>query len=104
MAERHARGTWVEIRAIVLAAGERAPQVPEDTSRVPLEMRAKGILQAPAAVGEAVEILTAAGRRLHGTLIVANPAYAHGFGAPVAALQVIGAELRALLQTADTGR
>lgn len=104
MAERHAKGTWVEIRATVLAPGERAPQVPEDTQRVPLEMRAKGVLQAPAAVGEEVEILSAAGRRLRGILVAVNPAYEHGFGPPIAALQAVGGELRALLQPGDAAQ
>ena len=53
MAERAAQGAWVEIHRCVLQAGERAPQVPEDTQRVPLEMRVKGFLVAPAAPGEA---------------------------------------------------
>ena len=88
----------MEIRATLLEAGERAPQVPEDTQRVPLEMRAKGFLQVAANIGEDAEILTVTGRRLRGTLVSANPAYAHGFGPPVAALLSIGAELRALLQ------
>ena len=100
MAERYGKGTWVEIRAIVLAAGERAPQVPEDTQRVPFEMRAKGFLQTPASLGEEAEILTVAGRRLRGSLVAANPAYEHGFGPPVPALLAIGGELRALLQQA----
>ena len=30
MAERVAKGTWVELGATLLAPGERAPQVPED--------------------------------------------------------------------------
>ena len=98
MAERAAKGAWVEIHAIVLAAGARAPQVPEDTQRVPLEMRAKGFLVAPASLGQTAEVVTVAGRRLSGTLIAINPAYDHGFGPPLAELQTIGQELRALLR------
>ena len=98
MAERAAKGAWVEIHGIVLAAGERAPQVPEDTQRVPLEMRAKGFLVAPASMGETVEVVTVAERRLSGALSAINPAYDHGFGAPLAELLTIGQELRALLQ------
>ena len=55
-------GTWVEIHSIVLPAGERAPQVPDDTRRLPLEMRVKGCLVAPAALGGQAEILTPAER------------------------------------------
>ena len=103
MTERIDRGTWVEIHRIVLAAGERAPQVPEDTQAVPLEMRVKGFLAAPAAVGDEVSIVTAAGRTLSGTLVEINPAYGHGFGVPIAELCGIGAELRALLREPETG-
>jgi hypothetical protein len=92
-----AKGTWVELRAVVLAPGERAPQVPEETRRVPLEMRVKGLLVADAALGGEAEVETAAGRRVRGTLAEARPAYTHGFGPPVPELQTVGRELRALL-------
>ena len=98
MAERAAQGAWVEIHRCVLQAGERAPQVPEDTRGVPLEMRVKGFLVAPAAPGEAAEIVTPAGRRLRGTLTQVNPAYTHGFGPPIAELSTIGGEVRAMLR------
>jgi len=98
MADLIAEGTWVEIRHIVLAVGERAPQVPEDTRQVPLEMRVKGFLVAPAALGQEAEIETAAGRRLRGTLVAVNPAYSHGFGPPIPALSTIGSEVRAMLR------
>jgi 4-hydroxy-tetrahydrodipicolinate reductase len=91
-------GTWVEIGRVVLAAGARAPHVPEDTKRVPLEMRVKGFLAAPAALGAEAEIVTAAGRRLRGRLTAADPAYAHGFGARIPELAAIGAEVRARLR------
>jgi hypothetical protein len=97
MAERIPEGSWVEIERIVLEAGERAPQVPEDTQRVPLEMRVKGFLIAPVSVGEEAEIETPAGRRLRGTLREANPAYSHSFGAPIPALSAIGREVRTIL-------
>jgi hypothetical protein len=93
-----AKGTWVEIHDIVLPAGKRAPQVPDDTRAVPLEMRAKGILCDDAAIGEEVEIITAAGRTLKGVLVEANPAYTHGFGAPIAELIPIGGEARQMLR------
>jgi hypothetical protein len=94
-------GTWVEIHSIVLSAGERAPQVPQDTQNVPLEMRAKGFLLHAAQVGEHVEIETCAGRRVEGTLVIVNPAYTHTFGAPVAELTTIGSEVRAILRERD---
>lgn len=103
MTERVDKGTWVEIHSIVLPAGERAPQVPADTQRVPLEMRVKGFLAAPARLGDEVNIVTAAGRSLSGTLVEVNPAYAHGFGSPVPELTGIGAEVRALLRAPEQG-
>jgi hypothetical protein len=92
------KGTWVEVHSIVLPAGERAAQAPDDTRKVPLEMRAKGFLTAPAVMGEEAEILTAAGRCLRGILAVVNPPYLHGFGPPIPELTLIGSEVRAMLQ------
>ena len=98
MAELIAKGTWVEIHRIVLQAGERAPQVPDETRCVPLEMRVKGFLCAPAALGGEAEIVTRVGRRLRGTLTEVNPAYTHSFGPPVSELSTVGEEVRALLR------
>ena len=92
------KGSWVEIHDIVLEAGERAPQVPQDTQRVPLQMRVKGFLSAPAAIGEQADIETLSGRQLRGTLVEVNPAYTHSFGAPIPELSTIGGEVRALLR------
>jgi hypothetical protein len=100
MAELIGGGSWVEIHAIVLAPDQRAAHMPQDTKRVPLEMRVKGFLAADAALGDQVEIVTVTGRRLRGTLAAVNPAYTHGFGAPVAELLAIGGEVRALLRAA----
>ena len=97
MADRAAAGTWVEVHRVVLPPGERAPQVPEDTGRLPLEMRVKGFLVEDAFPGETAEILTPAGRRLKGTLAKVNPPYTHSFGAPIAALSPVGGEVRAIL-------
>jgi len=54
--------------------------------------------------GEAAEILTPAGRRLRGTLVAVNPAYTHGFGAPIPELSRIGSEVRAFLREAERKR
>ena len=98
MAERITAGTWVEIQRVVLRPDERAPNIPEDTRAVPLEMRVKGFLAAAAAVGEEAEIITPAGRCLGGILTEVNPAYAHGFGSPIPELSTIGQEVRAILR------
>ncbi len=99
MAEPIASGTWVEIHRVVLGAAERAPQVPDDTKAVPLEMFVKGFLVEPAMRGDEVTIVTPAGRHLRGTLTAVNPAYTHGFGAPIPELSTIGEEVRAILRT-----
>ena len=92
------RGTWVELHRVVLAPGERAPQVPEETQRVPLELRVKGFLTSDAAPGQEAEVRTVAGRRIQGTLDRVLPPYEHGFGPPVPELLAVGAELRAILR------
>ena len=91
------KGVWVEIHHVVLPAGERAPQVPDDTQQVPLEMKVKGFLLATASVGEEAEIETPSGRRLRGTLTEVNPVYSHGFGPPIPELSSIGSEVSAIL-------
>jgi hypothetical protein len=93
-----AAGTWVEIHSIVLEPGQRTARIPDDTRQVPLEMRVKGFLVSPAKEGDQVEIITPSGRRLGGTLVAVNPAYSHGFGAPIPELAHIGEEGRALLR------
>jgi hypothetical protein len=98
MAEKVAKGTLVEIRSIVLEAGKRAPQVPDETQQVPLEMRAKGLLEESASIGSDAVIITPVGRRLHGTLISVNPPHTHSFGPPIPELYSIGNEVRAILR------
>jgi hypothetical protein len=95
------KSTWVEIHRVVLAPGERAPQVPDDTKAVPLEMTVKGFLRQDADIGDQVEIVTTTGRRRRGVLRSINPAYGHGFGSPIEALSSIGRELRAILREND---
>jgi hypothetical protein len=104
MAELIEQGAWVEIHRVVLQPAERAPQVPEDTRQVPLEMRVRGFLARPASQGDEAEIITAAGRRLRGILSEVNPAYSHSFGSPLSELLNIGGEVRALLRKQDPDR
>ena len=104
MAELIPQGTWVEIHRVVLAAIERSPHIPEDTKRLPLEMRVKGFLVAAASLGEEVEVMTPAGRRLRGTLKEVNPAYSHGFGSPIPELSGIAGEVRDLLRERGRSR
>ena len=91
------KGAWVRIHRILLTPGERAPQVPEDTRQVPLEMWVKGWLLADAEPGETVEIETAAGRREQGTLLQENHAYGHSFGDFIPELPAIDRQVREIV-------
>ncbi|MFH1091919.1 MAG: 2-amino-4-oxopentanoate thiolase subunit OrtA [Pseudomonadota bacterium] len=104
MPERAEKDTWVEIHNLVLEKGQRAPQVPEDTQQVPLEMKVKGFLLQAADVGQEAEIITPAGRRLKGILTQVNPAYTHMFGRPIPELASVGREVRAILQERGRGK
>ena len=97
MAQPIKKDTWVEIWQVILEKGERAPQVPDDTKQVPLEMKVKGFLLQDAALGEQVEIVTTIGRKFKGKLIEVNPEYTHRFGYPIPELMHIGSELRGIL-------
>ena len=98
MTQKIVKGTWVEISQIVLTAGERAPHIPADTQKIPMELKAKGFLRRAAFLGDEAEIETVAGRRLVGTITAVNPAYTHGFGAPIPELTEIGEEVRTILR------
>lgn len=74
------KGDWVQIENIVLPAGSRAPQVPEDTQKCDLKLWVKGIAQHDGAIGENMEIITATGRKTKGVLVEINPRYIHDFG------------------------
>jgi len=96
-------GSWVEVHRIVLGIGERAPQVPEDTKNVPLEMKVKGYLSGDAKLNDEVEIVTAVGRVVRGRLTAVNPPYDHGFGKPILELMSIGREVKEILRDIDDG-
>jgi len=93
------KGDWVKIHRVLLEPSQRAPQVPEDTARVPLEMRLNGFLLEETAVpGQEVGIRTLAGREVRGTLVEIQPRYTHTFGQPIPELLEIGIRARALLE------
>jgi hypothetical protein len=91
------KGDWVRIHRVVLDAAGRAPSVPEDTAKVPLEMWVKGTLLKDAEIGEEVEVETVTGRIEHGTLIEVNPHYTHDFGKFVPELIQIDKQLRKIM-------
>jgi hypothetical protein len=102
MPDKAKKGDWVQIHKIVLPAGERAPQVPEDTAQVPLEMKVKGtLLDQEASLGDTVSIRTAVGRVLEGTLVAINPSYDISYGPPPAELRSVWEELRKILKGGD---
>jgi len=97
-------GDWVEIWNVILEPGKRAPQVPEDTQKVPLEMRLRGFLvNEQAKLGEIVSIRTRIGRVVEGKLVSLHPRYNHTFGEPQKALLDIGQELRTFLKQGVVG-
>jgi hypothetical protein len=91
------KGEWVRIHKIILNTSERAPQIPDDTKKVPLEMWTKGYLDADAETGSEVSVTTAAGRKETGTLIEVNPQYEHDFGKFVPELLAIDKQVREIL-------
>jgi len=91
--------TWVEIHDIVLKPEERTRNLPEETKKVPLEMRLKGFLLEEAELGDRVKIRTVTGRIVEGTLLKENPVYEHGYGETfIPELLTIGQNLRAMLE------
>ncbi|AKI98137.1 2-amino-4-oxopentanoate thiolase subunit OrtA [Kosmotoga pacifica] len=94
------KGQWVQIQSIILKPEERAPQIPEDTKRVPLEMRVKGyLLDAEAILGDDVTVETATGRRVKGKLVAIEPRYIHDFGEHVPVLAEIEREFSRLIDS-----
>ncbi len=94
------KGDWVQIEVRLLEIEDRSPNLPEDTKKVPLEMRVKGFLEDKnAEIGQNVKIRTFSGRLVEGNLIAVNPKYEHNFGEPVPELLTIGMELRELLES-----
>jgi len=91
------RGDWVLIHSQTLASEERAPQVPSDTKKIPLEMWIKGTLVQDGQIGAIVEIRTVTGRFESGTLLEVNPVYRHSFGEFVPQILEIGNRLQEAL-------
>lgn len=91
------KGDWVQIHQIVLKPEERAPQVPEDTKKVPLELWVKGYALADAKLGEQIEIETTTGRKVKGELVAVNSKYTHTFGEFVPELLKIDRQVKGIL-------
>jgi 2-amino-4-ketopentanoate thiolase alpha subunit len=91
------KGDWVQIHQIVLKPEERAPQVPDDTKLVPMELWVKGYALTDAIVGEQIEIETTTGRKLKGELTAVNPRYTHSFGEFVPELLRVDRQVKEIL-------
>lgn len=97
------KGDWVRIYNVVLTPDQRAPQVPDDTKKVPLEMWDKGFLiNEEANIGDEVEVETYIGRKITGKLIEVNSYYTHSFGKCVPELLYIGRQLRSILEGGES--
>lgn len=91
------KGDWVNVYNIIFKPEERAPQVPEDTKKVPLETWVKGFIQEDATIGEIVSIKTITGRQVKGKLVEINPSHSHSFGQMVPEVLQIGLRLKSIL-------
>lgn len=79
------KGSWVQISQTILEPDQRAPQVPEDTKKVPLMLHVNGFLNDDNAnIGDTVSITTVIGRTMTGQLIAVDPVYGHIYGKPPA--------------------
>jgi hypothetical protein len=98
-----AGGSWVEIEQIVLPAGKRAPNVPDDTAAVNFVARIRGFLETDAPLGAEVDVRTLAGRSVRGRLRAVDPRNPADFGNPVAELLEVGAAARRSLEREPRG-
>ena len=97
MARNIKKGSYVQIYRVVLQPVERSPNLPDDTRKVPFELRVRGFLDDDASIGDDVVITTPIGRKQRGKLELENLTYAIGFGEPVPELIGLGPELRKIL-------
>ena len=95
------KGDWVRIHSIIFTPDQRAPQVPDDTKKVPLEMWVKGFSDRDANLGDEVEVTTIVGRKEKGVIVEINPAYRHSFGNYVPEIMQIGIQLKEILFGGD---
>lgn len=85
---------WVQIERTILNPGERAPQVPDDTQKVPLVMWVKGFLKEDASLGDEVTIETRTGRIENGILLKEDPVYELNYGNFIPELLKINIQVR----------
>ena len=88
------KGSWVQIERTILEPSQRAPQVPDDTKKVPLVMWVKGFLEEDSELNDEVKIKTRTGRTETGKLIKENPVYNLNYGNFVPELLKINVSVR----------
>lgn len=88
------KGDWVKVYSVVLTSDKRAPQVPDDTKQVPLEMWVKGYAMSAAKLGDTIKVKTMTDRIVEGEIVEVNPTYKHSYGEFVPELLEIGRDLR----------
>jgi len=91
------KGTWVSITSTILNTGERADNIPDDTTAVPLLMWVKGYLLENCEIGAATEVRTITGRLEKGILEEAEPNTDVDYGSFVPEVLKIGADVRRIL-------
>ena len=91
------KGDWVQIYDIILTPEDRAAQVPEDTSNVPLEMRVNGFVQSDSVEGDTVTVTTLAGRKVTGKLIKGFPTYELSYGSHIPEVAQISLRVKKFL-------
>jgi len=95
------KGTWVKIEQQVLDNTQRAPQLPDDTKKVPFIMWTKGFLVEDAEMKGDATVETLTGRQVSGTLMEVEPSYEHDYGSYIPELIRIGKDLRKELWGGD---
>jgi hypothetical protein len=101
MANAIKKGTFVRVKRVILEAGQRADNIPDETRGVPFLMWDKGFLQHDADFGEDVTVLTRTGRLETGVLEEASPQYELGYGKFVPELLRVGDDARRMLYGDD---
>ena len=91
------KGQWVQIHDVVLKSSERAPQTPEDTRALPLEMWVKGYIVSDAELNSRCTVITPSGRSVEGVLVDIEPGYSHSYGEYVPELDTVRRQVREML-------
>lgn len=100
--EKAKKGDYVQVYNIILEADERAENLPEETKKVPLELKVRGfLLDDEAELNDQVTIETYIGRKIEGELIDLSPTYEIDYGEVVEEILPIGRELKAILEGSE---